>query len=54
MELGSFHLSVCVLARSYHWEDWCYYKVIEMVYVCLCVWMLTRVVQTVTAAHRDL
>jgi len=30
------------------------YKLVKMLSVCLSVWMLTRVAQIVTAAHRDL
>ena len=30
------------------------YKLVKMLCVWICVWMLTRVEQIVTAAHRDL
>jgi len=32
----------------------CSYKLVKMLSVCVSVWMLTRLKQIVTAAHRDL
>ena len=51
-------LSVCFVAAFFSWAGWAFHiswsKCCLCVWASVCVWMLTKVAQIVTAAHRDL